>query len=147
MSRPCPAGLVYSPSLKACDWPANYNCGSPTPSPTPSLASPKPSPVPVASPALSPVTTPSPAAGPSPLPSLSPSPTSSPVPRPSPSPFPSTSPAPSPTGSIFFSPYKDASISLNWNTYVFSTQVHLYGWVGRLNGGWMEGSQGQMRHV
>ena len=42
-----------------------------------------------------------------------------PVPTP-PAPTP-TPPAPAPTGSVFYGPYKDITVSMNWNTNVIST--------------------------
>ena len=44
-----------------------------------------------------------------------------PVPTP-PAPVP-TPPAPAPAGSVFFGPYKDITVSMNWNTNVISTAV------------------------
>ena len=47
-----------------------------------------------------------------------------PAPAPAPSPAPSPAPAPAPApGSVLFSPYKDVTINLNWNTNVMQTAV------------------------
>ncbi|MFL6699817.1 MAG: carbohydrate-binding protein [Vitreoscilla sp.] len=59
----------------------------------------------------------------SPTPSPTPAPTPSPTPSPTPAPTPSPTPAPPPAGSVFYGPYKDITVSMNWNTNVISTAV------------------------
>ena len=61
-------------------------------------------------------TTPTPPPPPAPVPTP---PAPSPTP-PAPSPTP---PAPAPTGSVTYGPYKDITVSMNWNTNVISTAV------------------------
>ena len=51
-----------------------------------------------------------------------PTPPSPPAPTP-PSPPAPTPPAPAPSGSTFYGPYKDITVSMNWNTNVISTAV------------------------
>jgi chitinase len=46
-----------------------------------------------------------------------------PPPTPTPPPPTPTPPAPAPTGSITYGPYKDITVSMNWNTNVISTAV------------------------
>ena len=46
-----------------------------------------------------------------------------PPPTPTPPPPTPTPPAPSPAGSTFYGPYKDITVSMNWNTNVISTAV------------------------
>lgn len=53
-----------------------------------------------------------------------PAPAPAPAPSPAPAPAPSPAPAPAPApGSLLFSPYKDVTINLNWNTNVMQTAV------------------------
>lgn len=62
-----------------------------------------------------------------PTPAPSPKPTSSPKPTPIPVPTPPGSAPPSPNPrTLVFSPYKDISINMNWNTNVISTSVTGY---------------------
>jgi len=65
-------------------------------------------------------TTPTPPSPPAPVPTP-PAPSPTPTP-PAPSPVP-TPPAPAPTGSVTYGPYKDITVSMNWNTNVISTAV------------------------
>ncbi len=46
-----------------------------------------------------------------------------PPPTPTPPPPTPTPPAPAPSGSVFYGPYKDITVSMNWNTNVISTAV------------------------
>ena len=61
-------------------------------------------------------TTPTPPSPPAPTPPAPPAPTP-------PSPPPAPTPAPAPAGSVFYGPYKDITVSMNWNTNVISTAV------------------------
>ena len=107
----CPSVTpLFSETKQYCDYAGSFVC---TPSP-PSISSP-PSPL---SPPPPPTPSPKPAASPSPP---SPSPSSSPTPSPSPSP--TQSPSPTPSTGVLFSAYKDIGISMNWNTFVISTEV------------------------
>ncbi|GIL71451.1 hypothetical protein Vretifemale_2008, partial [Volvox reticuliferus] len=98
---------------------------SPSPPPPPSPSPPPPpSPSPPPPPSPSPPPPPSPSPPPPPSPSPPPPPSPSPPPPPSPSPPPPPSPTPSPPASgLVFSPYKDVTISLDWNTYTISSSV------------------------
>lgn len=71
-----------------------------------------------------PTPTPNPTATPSPT--TTPAPTATPGASATPSPSPTPAPTTPPTGgssSLLFSPYKDVTISMNWNTNVMSTAV------------------------
>jgi hypothetical protein len=69
-----------------------------------------------------PTPTPNPTATPSPTATPAPTPVASATPSPSPTPVPTTPPTGG-AGSLLFSPYKDVTISMNWNSNVMSTAV------------------------
>jgi len=52
-----------------------------------------------------------------------PPPTPTPPPPPTPTPPPPPTPTPPPSGSVAYGPYKDITVSMNWNTNVISTAV------------------------
>ena len=52
-----------------------------------------------------------------------PTPTPPPPPTPTPTPPTPTPPSPPPSGSVTYGPYKDITVSMNWNTNVISTAV------------------------
>ncbi|GIL75766.1 hypothetical protein Vretimale_5292 [Volvox reticuliferus] len=148
----CGSGTIFNPTILSCDWPANVVCSassSPTPSPSPpppTKSPPPPSPKPPRPP-ISKSPRPPPSPPPSPKPprpppspkpprppiskSSPPPPTkSSPPPSPKPPPPPSPTPPPPPSSNpippasgLIYSPYKDVTISLDWNTYTLSSSV------------------------
>ncbi|GIM02473.1 hypothetical protein Vretimale_7326 [Volvox reticuliferus] len=135
----CGPGTMFNPTILVCDWPSNVVCSassSPKPSPSPpptTKSSPPPSPKPPPPPSPKPPPPPSPKPPPPPTTKSSPPPSPKPPPPPptkssppppslKPPPPPSSNPSP-PASGLVFSPYKDVTISLDWNTYIISSLV------------------------
>jgi len=109
-------------------WKAGGTCTSPTPTPT-TKPTPTPTHTPTPTPTATPTHTPAPTPTATPTHTPAPTPTATPThtPTPTPTATPTHTPTPTPPGStpasFVFSPYKDVTVNMNWNTNVITTDV------------------------